>query len=81
MGTTTQLTITKTWQKISDGDCTVQSVYSAEQFQFANSDTEPTTSASLLIRINEPANFGYQSPIWCKLPSTANKDELINVIK
>lgn len=81
MGTTTQLTITKTWQKISDSDCTVQSVYSAEQFQFANNATIPTTTASLLIRINEPVNLAYKSPIWCKLPDSATKNELINVIK
>lgn len=81
MATTTQLTINKIWQKISDTDCTVQAVYSAEPFQFATGLLPPLDNAALLIRINEPINFAYQSPIWCRLPESALKTELINIIK
>ncbi len=81
MATTTQLTITKTWQKISDSDCTVQSVYSYEQFKFASGLTAPADGAGLLIQINEPVNFSYKAPIWCRLINPSATTAVINIIK
>lgn len=82
MAATTQITVNKTWVKLSDGDCTVQA-NSTEQMQFAISATTPTTDAALLLRISEPVNFSYGSAVWCRLPLsyTRNQPVTINVVK
>ncbi len=83
MAETTEVTVTKTWAKLSDGDCTVQSVISSELFDIAISTALPTTNARIQMRLNTPVTFAYKTAVWIRLnqlaqtPATAK----VNVIK
>ena len=80
MAETTRVTVSKSWVKLSDSDCTVQA-NSNEQIQFAISPTEPTTDASLLLRIAEPVTLAYKTAVWCRLPFHCNTPIIVNIVK
>ena len=82
MATTTKVTITRTWQQLHTESCVVQSLHSAEQFQFAGSVASPTNDAGLLVRINEPTEINLKGAVWCRLPTGSRTDtEVITIIK
>lgn len=82
MATTTRVTVTKSWTKLSDGDCTVQATFDNEQFLIAISATAPATDAAILLALNEPVTFAYKTAVWCKVPTGGNEQaKIINVIK
>lgn len=82
MAATTQVTVTKAWTKLSDGDCTVQAAYIGDFYHIAISATTPTGSASIKLKLNEPATFAYKTAVYCKLASNSKRDSApINVIK
>lgn len=82
MADTTKVSVSKTWVKLSDGDCTVQA-NTQEQLEFAIKATTPTTDASLLLRINEPITLAYKTAVWCRLPSSymRNNSIAVSVVK
>ena len=82
MATTTEVVITRDWQQLHTEACVLQSVYSAEQFQFAGSVASPTNDKGILARINEPTEINLNGAIWCRLPATSRTEsEKIIVIK
>lgn len=81
MAETTQVTVTKTWTKLADGDCTVQSANASNYYQIAVSAEIPTTDAAIIMQLAEPTTFAYQTAIYCRLPSNGKDSAIINVIK
>ena len=82
MVATTEVTVTKTWTKLSDGDCTVQAAYVGDFYHIAISATAPTDDASIKLNLIEPATFAYKTAVYCKLASNSERDSApINVIK
>lgn len=82
MVATTEVTVTKAWTKLSDGDCTVQAAYIGDFYHIAISETVPTSDASIKLKLNEPTTFAYKTAVYCKLASNSKRDStLINVIK
>ena len=82
MATTTKIEITKTWQQISDSDCTIQAKNTTILFDIAVSATEPT-DAWIEMRLVEPVNIAYETPVWCRINEhqLSDKSETINIIK
>ena len=83
MAETIEVTVTKTWVKVSDGDCTLQSVNPSNEYEVSASATTPTVKG-LSLKLNEPVNIAYKTAVWCRLklssiPSKA--DAKIIVIK
>ena len=82
MAETTEITVTKAWTKLSDGDCTVQAAYIGDFYHIAVGATTPTGDASIKLKLNEPATFAYKTAVYCKLSSNSERDSApINVIK
>ena len=82
MAATTQVTVTKAWTKLSDGDCTVQSDYIGDFYHIAISETVPTRDASIKIKLDKPKTFAYKTAVYCKLASNSKRDSApINIIK
>lgn len=82
MAATTEVTVTKVWTKLSDGDCTVQAAYTDDFYHIAVSATAPTSDASIKLKLNEPATFAYKTAVYCKLASNSKRTSApINVIK
>lgn len=79
--TTTQMVITSQWQKVSEGDITMQSEKEGTLYDFAIGTGVPT--AGLLINLDEPTTIAYKEPVWLKLRAkgSASHQRLINVIK
>lgn len=81
MAVTTQVTISKTWTKISDGDCTVQSTSNNELMQIAINATTPV-NAYIQLSLAEPTTFAYKTAVWARLTNSSTKTtETLNVIK
>lgn len=82
MAATTQVTVTKAWTKLSDGDCTAQAAYIGDFYHIAVSAAAPTGDASIKLKLNEPATFAYKTAVYCKLAGNSKRDSApINVIK
>lgn len=82
MAATTQVTITRTWSKIADGDCTVQADYAGDFYHIAINPTAPTGSASIKMKLEEPVTFAYKTAVYCKLASNSKRTSAsVNVIK
>jgi hypothetical protein len=80
MAATTQVTVTKNWQKISDGNCTVQSIVNPYLYQVAIGAASETNYIQL--SLGEPVTFAFDSPVFCRLPQSHNRDsEKLTVIK
>ena len=80
---TTQVTVTKTWSKISDGNCTIQSQSPSNIYEFAVGASTPV-NASLSLMISQPVNFAYGNPVWCRLAVSSDSSKnsaVLNVIK
>lgn len=80
MAETTQVIVSKLWSKVSDGNCTIQAIQKGV-YDIAVGATEPIDDACIKISLNEPTNFSYASPVWCKLPQGGIETVKINVIK
>lgn len=82
MAATTQVTVTKAWTKLSDGDCTVQAAYIGDFYRIAISETVPISDAGLVTKLDEPVTFAYKTAVYCKLASNSKRTSApINVIK
>lgn len=80
MAETTQVTVTKSWTKLADSDCTIQAVHKGF-YCIAVNALEPTDDAHLTIKLDEPATFAYATAIWCRLPQGSIESVKVNVIK
>lgn len=82
MAQTLQETITSAWKQVSTGDCTIQSETASTMYEVAVGDVEPI-AGSLLVKLDEPANFAYKSPVWLRLHAkgSAGQQRVVNVIK
>lgn len=81
MAATTQVTVTRTWSKIADGDCTVQSVDNSSYYEVAVSAASPTNGASIVLKLIEPTTFAYKTAVWCRLHTVGKDSATLNVIK
>lgn len=84
MVTTTQVTVSKAWVKLSDGDCTIQAAVGNNYniFQISVNATAPTTDACIALTLSEPKTFAYKTPVWCRIsPSINATTDTINIIK
>jgi len=83
MVATTKVTVSKSWSKVSDGDCTMQSVNPSNSYHVAVGANAPTTDAYLTLPLFEPTTLAYKTPVWCKLSlSSLLKDNaVLNIIK
>lgn len=89
MTDTTEITITKEWQKVANGVCEIQSVndrrtYNKIFFNLIVSDTPPTSDSTAFMRItlNEHANFHRPTPVWLRLDEQEKSNaEPIVIIK
>ena len=81
MAATTQVTVTKVWSKLADGDCTIQSFHSNYYYQIYVGTTTPADgSPAITTQMLEPTTFGYQSPVWCRVIDEVASATL-NIIK
>ena len=81
MAETTQVAVTRTWSKIADGDCTVQSVSNSDFYEIAVSEASPTNGASIVLKIIEPTTFAYKTAVWCRIHTVGKDSAILNVIK
>lgn len=83
MTDTTQKTVTGGWQKISDSDCTLQSVRAGKIYDVGIGTSAPLGDAALTLLLDEPTTFAYKSPVWVRLNSKGNAgmSSALNVIK
>lgn len=82
MAATTQVTVSRVWTKLSDGDCTVQADYTDDFYHIAISATSPVGAASIKMRLDKPITFAYKTAVYCKLASNSKRTTaLVNVIK
>ncbi len=83
MADTTQITATGGWQKISDSDCTLQSVRAGTVYDVGIGESEPSGNAALTLPLDEPTTFSYKSPVWVRLHAKGNAgmSSTLNVIK
>lgn len=81
MAATTQVTVTRTWSKIADGDCTVQSVNNSDYYEVAVSAASPTNGASIVLKLIEPTTFAYKTAVWCRIHTAGKNSAVLNVIK
>ncbi len=79
MAATTEKMITKAWQKVSDGDCTLQTVSSNELLQFAASTAAPTT-AFYQDSFGEITNVAFGMPVWVRLNQSATRTTEVKMI-
>ena len=80
MFNTTQVNVTRNWTKISDGDCTVQSVVSLHHYQVSIGTAAPVTDAAITLKLSAPTSFNYATPVWCRLQGKENIATL-NIIR
>lgn len=81
MAETTQVAVTRTWAKISDGDCTVQSADKSSYYEVAVNATTPTNGASIILQLSEPTTFAYKTAVWCRIHANGKGSATLNVIK
>lgn len=81
MAATTQVNVTKTWVKLSDGDCTVQSADNSSYYEIAISAVSPTNGASITLKLIEPTTFAYKTAVWCRIHTVGKDSATLNVIK
>ena len=81
MAATTQATVTRTWSKIADGDCTVQSANASNYYEVAVNATTPTNGASIILQLSEPTTFAYKTAVWCRIHTAGKNSAVLNVIK
>lgn len=67
MASTTRKSITGSWLKISDGDCTVQSLVYDTNFHISVGATTPKTNEYITLKLTEATTFAYSSPVWCRV--------------
>lgn len=81
MLTTTQKSITSDWQKVSDGNCTMQSDVAGIMYDVSIGATEPS-DAAISVKLNEPTTFSYAEPVWVRLRAKGNASysKTINII-
>lgn len=81
--TTTQMTVTSAWMKVSDGDCVMQSELPHVMYEIALSATTPASNARLVMLLTEPTTFDRKTPVWIRLHAKGNaaESQIINVIK
>lgn len=81
MLTTTQKAITSDWQKVSEGNCTMQSDIAGVMYDVSIGATEPT-DAAISVKLNEPTTFAYAEPVWVRLRAKGanNYSRTINII-
>lgn len=80
MFNTTQVNVTRDWTKVSDGDCTVQSVVSLHHYQVSIGTAAPVTDAAITLKLSAPTSFNYATPVWCRLQGKENIATL-NIIR
>lgn len=82
MAITVQQAVTGSWVKISEGDCTIQSVKAGTLYNISVGTPAPT-EAALALKLDEPTTFAYKSPVWARLNAKGNAgmSSTINVIK
>ncbi len=82
MAETTQQIVTTEWQKVSDGDCTIQSMSKMDLYNVAIGAAVPT-DIFLILELDEIATFGYKSPVWIKLNDARdpNLERTIVIVK
>lgn len=80
--TTSQMTITSSWQKVSDSDCTIQSLQAGVLYDFVVGTSTPTT-AFLYKTMDTPTTLAYKTPVWLRLHSkgSSGNQQIINIIK
>lgn len=79
---TTQISVTSQWQKVSEGDITLQSETEGVLYDFAVGVSEPST-ARLWTKMDAPTTIAYKEPVWLRLSAKGpvSHQRLINVIK
>ena len=82
MSTTTQVTITKSWQKLHTESCIVQSFHNVERFRFAGGETMPVGDIGMLYAIHDGPAIDLRGAVWCRLPDDSATDSVVvTVIK
>lgn len=80
--TTTQATVTKSWTKLSDGNCILQAEVVTDYYNIAVGEAAPDGDAKLSIKLDKPKTFGLDTAVWCRLSSNSLRDSsVINIIK
>ena len=79
---TTQIAVTDQWQKVSDGDITLQSEVEGVIYDFAAGASAPIIGR-LWTKMDTPTTIAYKAPIWLKLRAKgpAGNQRLVNIIK
>lgn len=77
MAVTTNKSITSSWSKISDGDCTVQSMVHDTYFHISVGSTTPTGNAYITLKLTEATTFAYASPVWCRTRETGSNQSIV----
>lgn len=77
MASTTRKNITASWQKISDGDCTVQSLVHDTQFYISVGATTPKGEEYIILKLTEATTFAYSSPVWCRVADASASQPIV----
>lgn len=81
MASTSKIAVTKVWLKVSDNNCLIY----PENGNLLELDIyvgSTLSDAHVSILIDQPTNFNFGSPVWCRLKAdSANSSENIVVIK
>lgn len=79
MAETTQQAITTEWQKVSESDCTIQSVRIDVFYNVSVGATAPTDNY-LTLKVAEPVTFAYKSPVWMRLHHSDSPVSSVDIV-
>ena len=67
MASTKAVTVTDTWTKLSDGNCTVQAESRADFDVHIGESAPGVDSAKVRLSLDEPATFSYGTAVYARL--------------